>query len=244
MAKKAAPRTQAAMLKDYGLKIQSESPLTLVSIDKEEGEILVGELAKTRIAIINREESEDTDGADFKDLKNMNDDDYVLVSADVNYADEFDFQEWTTMTVADLKGIVEKLKGYKDEIEWYFGTNEELQFSDGKDLLSQLTFRKITEAEFVVLDDLFGGSFDGGAGVFDHINELGDDEDSDDSDEDDSMFQKEDLKDMEKLKKFGWDVTVHNDPEYLVCVKNEAGEVSIAHGSIVYDLLEYHKRNK
>lgn len=243
MAKKAAPRTQAAMLKDYGLKIQSESPLTLVSIDKKDGEIIIGELAKIRIAEINREESGDDEDLDFKELKNMNDDDYVLVSADVNYADEFDFQEWTTMTVADLKEIVAKLKGYKEEIEWYFGTNEELQFSDGNDLLSQLTFRKITEAEYVVLDDLFGGSFDGGAGVFDHINELGDDDESDEE-ENDSMFDKSELKDMEKLQKFGWWITINNDPEYLVNVANAAGEVSVAHGSIIYDLLEYHKRNK
>ena len=47
---------------------------------------------------------------DFSNLDKMDDLDMLLVTADVNYADEFDMREFTTITVKDFKELVETLK--------------------------------------------------------------------------------------------------------------------------------------
>lgn len=239
-------KTTEKILEEYGYKIQSENPLVLVQTENEH-EKIIGQLAQIKIDEIIYNDSDIDNELNLENLKKLKDTDYVLVTVSANYADEFDFSEFSAMTVADLKDIVNKLENYDNEIEWYFGTNEDLIFDDGKDLLSNFSYEKITEDEFEVLDNLFGGSFDGGSGVFDHIYELGDDDvESDDSNiyEKRPFFDKNELKNIDKLKKYGWNISVYDEENYLLSVENSSGEVSITDTCIIDDLNDYYKRNK
>jgi hypothetical protein len=203
-------------LEDYELNIVSENPLTLSSKDGEEFTGLCAEL-KIKDILSDEDESEDLS---LNDLKNLDDDDYLLVTASANYADEFDLSEWRTMTAVDFKEIVKGLKAHKDEISWYFGSNEELTFEDGKDLLSCFSFRKISEVEFNTLDNLFGGGFDGGGSIFDHVYVS----EGEDEDEDDSFFGREELTLIKKAEKKGWKVEIVDEEEYLIKVTNDNGD--------------------
>jgi len=235
-------KTTEKILKEYGYKIQSENPLVLVNTDSEDNEEkIIGQLAQIKIDQILFDDSySDSDNElDLKKLKNLNDNDYVLVTVNANYGDEFDFNEFSAMTVAELKDIVNKLQKHKEEIQWSFGTNEDLIFDNGKDLLSNFSYEKITQNEFDVLDKLFGGSFDGGSGVFDHIYDLDNDEDSDDS-----YFDIEETKIINKLKKYGWNISIYDKENYFLCIENSLGEKSLTDLSILDDLNDYYKRNK
>jgi hypothetical protein len=230
----------------FGYEIESENPLVLKGEDSDERLVgLLAELAlKEALEAINEENEEPIK---LDDLTDMDDDSMLLVTGNFNYADEFDLSEWTTMTVGEFKELVEKLKGQEDEFEWYFGTNEQLIFENGEDLLSQLSFEKITDEQSDVLDKLFDGSFDGGSGVFDRIWELGDDEDEDEDEDDDnerSIFDKSDLKQIELLKTFGWEVGVHDEKDFMLSFTSPQGEVSIGGFSNLFELSNYLKKNK
>lgn len=224
----------------YGYDVESESPLVLKGTDNDER--LVGTIAEIVLKEFFEDFEEDNQEVlDLENLATMDDNDILLVSGNFNYADEFDLAEWTTMTVGEFKEIVEHLKGIEDEFEIGFGTNEELRFDDGEDLLSQLSFEKITQEQSDVLDKLFGGSFDGGSGVFDRIWEMSSEYDEN---EDDNLFDKEDLRNIEYLKGFGWEVAIHDEKEYLLSFKSPEGEVSIAPWGMIHDLKDYCRKIK
>lgn len=229
-------------IKVCGFKIESENPITLKSIHDDEkliglpAELFIKEIMDEAIA-----EKEAEKETDFSSLKKMNDNDNLLVTANVNYADEFDMSEWTTMTVSDLKNMVKKLKNYKDEIEWYFGTNEDMRFDDGEDLLSNISFKKITPEENDVLMKLFGGSFDGGAGTFEEIHNLGNDEDEDEN-EDNDMYEKKRLNNIEILKKFGWVISPYKKDKYMSEFKNENGDYAISHLNLAENLVKHYSK--
>ena len=228
----------------YDLEVESETPLVLKDVQR--GIKLVGLIAKLAITEIEAELNEEESELDMEKLNGLDDNDKLLVSGDFDYADEFDLSEWSTMTVAEFKEIIEHLKSRDDEFEIGFGTNEALSFSNGEDLLSQLSFRKISEQEYDVLDNLFGGSFDGGGGVFERLWEIGD-EDYDDEDEDDEeeiIFDKNDLRNIETIKKYGWDVSIHNQEQYQLAFTSPEGEVSITEFSILDDLANYLRKNQ
>lgn len=218
-------------VKDWGYKIESESPLKI----SDQYETLIGLPAQIKIEEITSESDEELD---LSKLKGLKDEDYLLITADVNYADEFDFQEWTTMNVLDFKKFVKSLKKHKEEISWYFGTNEELQFSDGEDLLNQLSFKLISAEEYFVLDKLFGGSFDGGAGVFQHASEL--DEDFDE----DEFPNKSDLKKIDFLKTKGWSIKLVNEDEGKFEFKHSNRDYALSDIQLVEELFLYYKKKR
>lgn len=230
----------------YDLEVESETPLVLK--DVQGGIKLVGLIAKLVITEIEAELNEEESELDLEKLNGLDDNDKLLVTGDFDYADEFNLSEWSTMTVAEFKEMIEHLKSRDDEFEIGFGTNEALSFSDGEDLLSQLSFRKISEQEYDVLDKLFGGEFDGGGGVFERLWEI--DEDYDDEDEDDEeeeeeiIFDKNDLRNIETIKKYGWDVSIHNQEQYQLAFTSPEGEVSITEFSILDDLANYLRKNQ
>jgi len=231
----------------YSFKVESESPLTLVSTEDVDVR-LVGLPAEMIVKeILNDIEEEARQSGDYSKLDSLNDDDILLVTAEVNYADEFDMSEFTTMTVKDFKEIVNILKDYDDEIEWYFGSNEELSFNDGKDLLSCLEFKVITQEESDVIDTLFDGSF-GEAGVFEHIWGIGE-EDEDEYDEDEeeesSFFSKHDIENIKKLEEKGWAIEVHSEEDYTVKYTHKDGvDFAIYDTSLIDDLISHYKRHK
>lgn len=232
-------------LKDwYNYEVESESPLTLSSTEDEYNTKLIGLPAEILIKGLKRDlEQEERDGGDYSQLDSLDDNDIVLVTADVNYADEFNMSEFITMTVRDFKDMVTKLQGYEDEIEWYFGTNEEFRFGDGEDLLSNINFRLITQEESDVLDSLFDGVF-GQARVFDNIFELFGDE-GEYENEDYEFFSKLDLINIEKLKEKGWSIEIYKKEEDLIKYTHENGvDSAITNACLIDDLIEYYKKNK
>ena len=226
----------------YDLEVESETPLVLK--DVQSGIKLVGLIAKLAITEIEAELNEEESELEMEKLNGLDDNDKLLVSGDFDYADEFDLSEWSTMTVAEFKKMIEHLKSRDDEFEIGFGTNEALSFSNGEDLLSQLSFRKISEQEYDVLDNLFGGSFDGGGGVFERLWEIGDEDYDDEDEEEEIIFDKNDLRNIETIKKYGWDISIHNQEQYQLAFTSPEGEVSITEFSILDDLANYLRKNQ
>ncbi len=232
---------------DWGYKVESESPLKLVGTGKQYSPrkevILTGIPAQILVNNVIDDMSDNGSSCDLSKLDGVDNDVKLLVTADVNYADEFNMSEWQTMSVGDFRSMAESLKEYEDEIEWYFGSNEELRFDDGNDLLGCLSFKIITEDEYDTLDELFGGAFDGGGKVFEHIYELGV-SGGDEEEEEEGLFTRSELKQIEKLKLFGWDVKIVDEDENLVSYTNINGDYAVTDSYLVDELVTYHKKNK
>jgi len=231
-------------LEEWDYTLDSENPLKITT---EGEEVMVGLTAEATIHEIKEcieyeKREEKMENLDFSDLDNLEPHSMLLVKADVNYADEFDMSEFTTMTVEDFKEIAENLKNHDEEIEWYFGTNEELWFENGASLLSSLEFRPISKEEASVIYDLFDGSF-GQAGVFENIYELGCDEEGED--DGDEFFCKQDKMAISKLESLGWTVEIYKEEDYLVKITHENGkDYAISHSGFIHELLEFINKKK
>lgn len=86
---------------------------------------------------------------------------YFLIEQDNNYADEFDVQGFFTQEAESKEELLESLKpkGVSFPAEIYFGTNEEIRFSDMEDYMSSFDIREISENKYDMLDSLFDGEF-------------------------------------------------------------------------------------
>ena len=226
-------------LKESGYELVSENPLI---IKEEESDVILSGLPAKFLIDEIIEELEYTEGESF-DFSSLDKDSFLLVTVDANYADEFDMSEWSVMTVARYEEIVEKLEAYDDEIEIYFGTNEEFRFDNGSDLLSNFDVKPISFEEADVLFKLFDGSFDGGSGIIDYVDELGDSNDEDDDEDDDEYkLDKSDIRQIEKLKTFGWNITVHDEERHLLKCEDSEGNISITGFYVLYDLIDYYRK--
>lgn len=244
-------------LEDWGYKLESETPLI---ITQERDDLrLVDTVAW---ALINEMENDiRSNPLDLEELDKLDDSLQLLVTANVNYADEFDMSEFTVMSVSDFKDLVNKLTEYDDEISWSFGTNEEMQFSDGQELLSCLEFRVITDEEASVLHTLFGGEFDGGAGTFQHIYEAidGEDDEDEDDDEDSMDYDEEDeeegefagfcldsfeLKQIETLRSKGWKIEPHDVDIATLKFTDVEGNMSICEYTMISELTNYLRKKQ
>ena len=228
------------MLKDYEIEIISENPLSFKDSDNH---IHVGLPAEVIISGIVRQ-NEDEVTLDDIDTKTIDEDKNYLLTFEGNYADEFDMSEFITAKGDDVIDIIEQLKSYEDEFEIGFGTNEELRFDDGEELLGQISIKEISDAESDVLDRLFGGGF-GNANVFDYISELGSEIDEDDEDEDgvsyeqryEELKQKNITKVKDKLFKYGWVMLAIDDEDYLFKYSNSSGEVGFGDIELGKDII-------
>jgi len=216
------------LLTDYEIEILSENPLSFKDNDNHIHTGLPAEVVVNQI--VRQNVSEDT--LSELDTKSIDVDKNYLATFSGNYADEFDMSEFMTMKGDEVISIIEVLKTYDDEISICFGTNEELQFEDGDDLLSQISIREITNTEAEVLNRLLGGGF-GDAGVFDFISEMGSEIDEDDEDDEGVSYaqryeelKQKNIKDIkDKLSKYGWVMLAIDDEDYLFKYSNSEGEV-------------------
>lgn len=228
-------------LEESGYSVKTTPHLEITS---EYDEKFIGVPAEI---MIKEFESYQDNPIDLNDLNKLDDEDEILVTADVNYADEFDMSAWKVMTVESLKEIVKALKEYDDEIEWYFGSNEEMRFSNGEDLLSCLAFEKITSEESGILYKLFDGEFDGGSNVFSEIDQLIDGEDEDDEEYDDNdefkgiLSKSEKLK-VEKLRELGWEIILLDETQNLLEFKHDKDGSAISREMFIDDLIDYYKK--
>jgi hypothetical protein len=232
-------------LKENGYSLKTTPHLELTTEDEK----FIGIPAEI---IIKEIQSYQDNSIDLNELIKLDDEDEILVTADVNYADEFDMSAWKVMTVKSLKEIVKALQEHDDEIEWGFGTNEEMWFKNGEDLLSCLTFEKITSEESDILYKLFYGEFDGGSDVFSEIDQLIDgdgdgDEDDEEEDENDEfkglLSTSEKLK-IEKLRELGWEISLNDEESQLFEFKHEKDGLALSSSYFMNDLIDYYKKQK
>ncbi len=84
----------------------------------------------------------------------------LLVKSSVDYADEFDCKEFAIMTQTQYDAWLERVeKALEEQDEFYFGTNEAVQFYNMAEFQNSLTITKITDEEFSTLDKLFGPKY-------------------------------------------------------------------------------------
>jgi len=83
-----------------------------------------------------------------------------LAKSDFNWADEMDLLGFTIID-EEAKLEFEKLaKDYEDVIKFYVGTNEEVTFKNGQDVLDHITFTEITPETSVAIVEAFEGEDD------------------------------------------------------------------------------------
>ena len=224
----------------FGFKIEDDNPLKLVSIEEGyEDVVLNGLLAKIKLdEVIDSLKYEDgfEDYEDFDSLDELQPDDKLLVTAYLNYADEFDMSEWSTMSVDYFKNIVNKLKQHDEIIEWYFGTNEEMSYT-GEELLNCLSFKKISEEEYSVLQILFNGEFNGGSNAFSTIESLFSNFENEYNHVKNSFIL------IDKLKEFDWEVSIYDEEKELFqYTYTPTGETSIDDINFIEILVDCYRR--
>lgn len=86
----------------------------------------------------------------------------VFVRFQDNYADEFDLSGWHILEESHWNSVVQAINRHeKWPVEYYFGTNEAMEWSSSKDMLRSYTVKPIDEDDVQVLARLFGAPGDG-----------------------------------------------------------------------------------
>jgi hypothetical protein len=83
----------------------------------------------------------------------------VLITWNSNWADEMDISGFVITNKKEADNLKKKLQDKKDEFEIYVGSNEEISYSNGRELLSELSFKKISDSESEVISNLIGGEY-------------------------------------------------------------------------------------
>jgi hypothetical protein len=96
----------------------------------------------------------------------------VLVQWDSNWGDEMDIEGFSILTKSAWEDYKKMLEN-KGRFYIYVGTNEEIDYNNGNQLLKEISVKDITEDEAKIIIKLFGGA--GGFRQFLGLNE--DDED-------------------------------------------------------------------
>lgn len=113
---------------------------------------------------------------------------YLFISANVDWADEFSCEAFQVTTEEAHNKYLERVElglTYNEDAEFYFGTNEALQFTDFHDFKRQLTVKEITKEQADVILKTFGMKLHdhwgtGSGSIFDCEFELDEEELDDD----------------------------------------------------------------
>jgi len=81
---------------------------------------------------------------DWEDIANN----YYLLEFSDNYADEFDIDGLVIMTGDELDEYKNRVLNIKGHIERYFGTNEFVEYNNGRDYLNGLRITEINKNEY------------------------------------------------------------------------------------------------
>lgn len=84
---------------------------------------------------------------------------FYLVTFEACWADEFDVKGFELMTETQCKKYKEVIKKLTNSFELSFGGNDGIEFKNGKDLDSSLTYKKITEDEHKLIKKMKIPSF-------------------------------------------------------------------------------------
>jgi hypothetical protein len=102
----------------------------------------------------------------------------VLLQWDSNWADEMDISGFSIMGKSEWEDYKKMLKN-KGRFCICVGTNEEIDYHNGNELLKEISVKNISEDEVKTIQKFFGGE-----GGFTHFLGLDEDEDEDWDDED------------------------------------------------------------
>ena len=87
----------------------------------------------------------------------------VLVKWSDNWADEMDLEGFAVMESQEWKDIKKKFEKHDHGFDISVGTNEDIDYSDGKDFLRHIETKNISDDEAKMLKKLFG---EGNFGMF------------------------------------------------------------------------------
>lgn len=90
--------------------------------------------------------------------KAVKNDELVLIKWDSNWADEMDIEGFLIISKTKADNFKKQLKDYDSSFEVYVGTNEDIEYGSGEELLNELTFKSITTEEAKVIKKFFGES--------------------------------------------------------------------------------------
>ncbi len=93
----------------------------------------------------------------------------VLVTWNGNWADEMDLQGYTIMDKDKAKALQESIENAEYPLEISVGTNEQIEYNDAYEILSEITFSKISEKMADKLTQHVGAYF-GMTNVIDYFN--------------------------------------------------------------------------
>lgn len=85
----------------------------------------------------------------------------VLIKWKDNWADEADFYGFVIDTKENWEEFKSLCEAYNSSFSMTVGTNEQIDYSDGKDLLSRITISEINDNEVQIMKKLFGHSYIG-----------------------------------------------------------------------------------
>lgn len=80
----------------------------------------------------------------------------VLLKWSTNYADEMDIQGYVMTTKDKSDDWRKKLKSVNYSFSLQIGTNEDIEYPSGEDLISEVVTKNITEEEYIILKKYFG----------------------------------------------------------------------------------------
>ena len=95
----------------------------------------------------------------------------VLVTYNGNWADEMNISAISIFDKSQWDKIKNFANGYKNGISVCIGTNEEVEFTDGNDWLSNMEVKAITDKDAKIIEKYIGESF-GFDNVIDRIADL------------------------------------------------------------------------
>lgn len=83
----------------------------------------------------------------------------VIVKWDSNWDDEMDISGFTIISEEEAIALKTRLKERKTGFEICVGTNEDIDYSSGADLLDELTFTKISDDEARIIEKRIGDEY-------------------------------------------------------------------------------------
>ena len=90
----------------------------------------------------------------------------VLIKWETNWADEMDISGFCISTQGEYDEWAAEMSKYDTSFEFSIGSNEDMYYRKGKDLIDEMTVRPIDDIEEAVLMNLFGQEFGFTEGIF------------------------------------------------------------------------------
>jgi len=103
----------------------------------------------------------------------------VLVKWSDNWADEMDVEGFVILEKEEWESTKKRILSIKEEFTMYIGTNEEIEYANGKDFLTNIEVKSLSPDEEKIINKFFGDS----GGFYNFLDVYGNDEEDEDEDE-------------------------------------------------------------